>query len=52
MMELKGDRYGGEDDVIRVAVTSVKAIQIGSAGPVPVTLSQAIDKSPPRDWFH
>jgi hypothetical protein len=41
MTALKGYRYGGEDDVIRVAVTPVKAIQIGSARPVPATLSQA-----------
>jgi hypothetical protein len=52
MTASKGCRYGGEDDVIGVAVILLKAIQIDSAGPVPVTLSQAIDRWPPRNWFH
>jgi hypothetical protein len=52
MTASKGYRYGGEDDVIGVAVIPVKAIQIDSAGPVAVILSQTIDRSPPREWLH
>lgn len=41
-------RYGGEDELIGVAGIPVKAIEIDSAEPVPITLYHPVDKAAPR----